>query len=135
MRPSRIASVALGLLVVAQSFAQSGPITVLSREGRRSLPTVELQNHAMVSLDDLAGMFQLQIRDDQAARAVTATYKAQTIVLTPEQSLVSASGRLVSLPAPLTRRANRGSCRSSYQPRPGADLRRAPRLRPRRVCW
>lgn len=107
MRPSRIASVAFGLLAIAQSFAQSGPITVLSREGRRSLPTVELQNHAMVALDDLAGMFQLQIREDQAARAVTATYKAQTIVLTPDQSLVSASGRLVSLPAPLTRRGNR----------------------------
>jgi N-acetylmuramoyl-L-alanine amidase len=95
------------LLAVAQSFAQSGVITVLAREGRRSLPTVELQNHAMVALDDLAGMFQLQIREDQAARAVTATYKAQTIVLTPDQSLVSASGRLVSLPAPLTRRGNR----------------------------
>jgi N-acetylmuramoyl-L-alanine amidase len=61
----------------------------------------------MVGLDDLASFFQLQIRDDPAARAVTATYRLQTIVLTPDQSLVSASGRLVSLSAPLTRRANR----------------------------
>ena len=58
----------------------------------------------MVGLDDLANLFQLQIREDPAARAVTASYKNQTIVLTPDQSLVSASGRLVSLPAPLTRR-------------------------------
>ncbi len=88
-------------------LAQSGPITVLSREGRRTLPTVEVQNHQMVGLDDLANLFQLQIRDDAAARAVTATYKNQTIVLTPDQSLVSASGRLVSLPVPMVRRSNR----------------------------
>jgi N-acetylmuramoyl-L-alanine amidase len=87
--------------------AQGGPITVLSREGRRTLPTVEVQGHQMAGLDDLAGLFQLQVREDTAARAVTATFKNQHIVLTPDQSLVSASGRLVSLPAPLTRRGNR----------------------------
>ena len=87
--------------------AQGAPITVLSREGRRTLPAVEVQNQQMVGLDDLANLFQLQIREDAAARAVTASYKNQTIVLTPDQSLVSSSGRLVSLPAPLTRRGNR----------------------------
>ena len=87
--------------------AQSGPISVLSREGRRTLPAVELQGHQMVGLDDLASLFQLQVREDPAAHAITVTYKNQTIVLTPDQSLVSSSGRLVSLPAPLTRRSNR----------------------------
>jgi N-acetylmuramoyl-L-alanine amidase len=100
-------TVALGLVWAAAVLAQGGPITVLSREGRRTLPTVEVQNHQMVGLDDLASLFQLQIREDAAARAVTASYKTQTIVLTPDQSLVSASGRLVSLPVPLIRRANR----------------------------
>ena len=88
-------------------LAQGGPITVLSREGRRTLATVDVQNHQMVGLDDLATLFQLQVREDAAARAVTASYKNQTIVLTPDQSLVSVSTRLVSLPAPLTRRGNR----------------------------
>ncbi len=89
-------------------FAQGGsPITVLTREGRRTLPAVEVQNRQMVGLDDLGNLFQLQIREDAAAHAVTATYKNQTIVLTPDQSLVSASGRLVSLPSPLVRRSNR----------------------------
>jgi hypothetical protein len=87
--------------------AQGGPITVLSRDGRRTLPVIEVQNQQMVGLDDLANLFQLQVREDAAARAITATYKNQTIVLTPEQSLVSSSGRLISLPAPLTRRNNR----------------------------
>ncbi len=88
-------------------LAQGGPITVLSREGRRTLAAVDVQGHQMVGLDDLATLFQLQVREDSAARAITATYKNQTIVLTPDQSLVSSSGRLVSLPAPVTRRSNR----------------------------
>src|SRR5688572_208475 len=95
------------LEVVHVLHAQGGPITVLSRDGRRTLPAVEMQGHQMVGLDDLATLFQLQVREDAAARAITATYKNQTIVLTPDQSLVSASGRLVSLPAPVTRRGNR----------------------------
>ena len=113
----RVSYVVLTLVLLAPVFgpaqaehyllAQSGPITVLSREGRRTLPTVDVQGHQMVGLDDLANLFQLQVRDDAAARAITATYKNQTIVLTPDQSLVSSSGRLVSLPAPVTRRGNR----------------------------
>jgi N-acetylmuramoyl-L-alanine amidase len=104
----RISRVVLGLLVLAHVVrAQSGPITVLAREGRRTLPAVDVQGHQMVGLDDLAGLFQLQVREDVAARAITATYKNQTIVLTPDQSLVSASGRLVSLPAAVVRRSNR----------------------------
>jgi N-acetylmuramoyl-L-alanine amidase len=98
---------AIAITAMSWLHAQSGPITVLSREGRRTLPAVDVQGRQMVGLDDLATLFQLQVREDAAARAITATYKGQTIVLTPDQSLVSSSGRLVSLPAPLTRRSNR----------------------------
>jgi N-acetylmuramoyl-L-alanine amidase len=98
---------AAAMAAMSWLHAQSSPITVLSREGRRTLPAVEVQGHQMVGLDDLASLLQLQVREDPAARAITATYKNQTIVLTPDQSLVSSSGRLVSLPAPLTRRNNR----------------------------
>ena len=61
----------------------------------------------MVGLDDLATFFQLQVREDVAANAVTATFKNQTLVLTPDQTLVSASGRLISLPSPLVRQGRR----------------------------
>ena len=113
MRSRRFTSLACAatLLIAAaisgQTPGQSGPYTVLSRDARRTLPTVDVQGHQMVGLDDLASLFQLQVREDAAARAVTATYKTQTLVLTPEQSLVSASGRLVSMPAPLTRQGRR----------------------------
>jgi N-acetylmuramoyl-L-alanine amidase len=86
---------------------QGGPITVLSRDGRKPLPSVDVQGHAMVGLDDLTALFQLTVREDAAARAVTVSYKNQTIVLTPDQTLASTSGRLVSLPAPLTRQGRR----------------------------
>ncbi|MEO5741548.1 MAG: N-acetylmuramoyl-L-alanine amidase [Vicinamibacterales bacterium] len=106
--PYARAAIALAAMAaMSWLHAQSGPITVLSRDGRRTLPTVEVQGHQMVGLDDLASLLQLQVREDPAARAITATYKNQTIVLTPDQSLVSSSGRLVSLPAPLTRRGDR----------------------------
>jgi len=39
--------------------------------------------------------------------AITVTYKGRTIVLTPDQSLASVSGRLISLPAPPTRSGRR----------------------------
>ena len=97
----------LAAALSGQAPSQTGPFTVLSREGRRALATVDVQGHQMVGLDDLANLFQLQIREDAAARAVTAGYQNQTLVLTPDQSLVSASGRLVSLPAPLVRQGRR----------------------------
>jgi N-acetylmuramoyl-L-alanine amidase len=90
-----------------QAPNQASPLTVMSRDARRPLPTVDVQGHQMVGLDDLAALFQLQIREVPAPSAVTVTYKNQTLVLTPDQSLVSASGRLVSLPAPLTRQGRR----------------------------
>lgn len=96
----------LASAVSGQAPAQ-GPVTVLSRDGRRALQTVEAQGRTMVGLDDLASLLQLAVREDAAARAVTVTYRNQTIVLTPDQALASSSGRLVSLPAPLTRQGSR----------------------------
>jgi N-acetylmuramoyl-L-alanine amidase len=104
---------ALGLLLLVgavsgQAPNQAGPLAVLSRESRRQLATVDAQGHQMVGLDDLASLFQLTVREDAAARAVTVSYKTQTVVLTPDQSLASTpAGRLISLPAPLTRQGRR----------------------------
>jgi len=114
LRTPRTTYVATGLAllcvaaaITGQAPAQSASYTVVSREGRRPLATVDLQGRPMAGLDDLAALFQLQVREDASARAVTVTFKDQTLVLTPDQPLVSASGRLVSLPAPLTRQGRR----------------------------
>lgn len=97
----------LAAVVAGQGPASPGTWTLLTQQARRPLATVEIQGHDMVALTDLAGIFQLLVREDTAARAVTVTYRNQTIVLTPEQTLVSVAGRLVSLPAPLTRQGQR----------------------------
>ena len=79
----------------------SVPLTLLSRDGRRSVPLTVVGSQEMIALDDLAASFQLTVREE--AGAITVWYNTRTIVLTPDQALASVSGRLVSLPAPPAR--------------------------------
>lgn len=81
------------------------PLTLLSRETRRTVPVALVGDQEFIALDDLAGAFQLAVREE--AGAVTVSYRGRTVVLTPNQALASVSGRLVSLPGPLTRTGNR----------------------------
>jgi N-acetylmuramoyl-L-alanine amidase len=100
------------LLVVALAAglsSQGAPppsLTLLSKDGRRTLPLTVADNQELVALDDLAAAFQLTVRED-ALGALTVTYKGKTIILTPDQALASVGGRLVSLPAPPSRGAGR----------------------------
>jgi N-acetylmuramoyl-L-alanine amidase len=80
-------------------------LSLLSKDGRRLLPLTLGGEQELVALDDLATAFQLTVREESGA--VTVSYKGKTIVLTPDQPLVSVSGRLVSLPAPPTRSGRR----------------------------
>jgi N-acetylmuramoyl-L-alanine amidase len=97
------------LAVLAVQIAGQGgpppPLTVLAAEGRRSLPTAIVNDREFVALDDLATAFQLAVR--QEAGATTVTYRDATIVLTPDQTLASVAGRLISLPAAPTRSGGR----------------------------
>jgi N-acetylmuramoyl-L-alanine amidase len=83
----------------AQSTPTAAPYTVLSSEGRRPLAARVVAGQEMVALEDLATLFQLTIREDSLAGGITVTARNQTIVLTPGQSLASAGGRLIALPA------------------------------------
>src|SRR5205085_5098407 len=80
-------------------------LTVLAREGRRTMPLTATGDQEMVALDDLASTFQLAVREE--AGAITVSYKGRTIIVTPDQPLASVSGRLISLSAPVSRVANR----------------------------
>lgn len=97
---SVLAAIGLLLLLMAASLIgqTSAPFTLVARDGRRALPVTVVNNQEFVALDDLAAVFQLAVREE--AGAITVSYRGRTIVLTPEQTLASASGRLVSLPAP-----------------------------------
>jgi N-acetylmuramoyl-L-alanine amidase len=85
---------------------QPQPLTLLAKEGRRTVPLTIVADQEFVALDDLAAAFQLTIREE-ALGAITVSYKGKTIVLTPDQALASVSGRLVSLPAPPSRSGRR----------------------------
>lgn len=96
------------LLLVAEHLAGQGgatPLTLLSREGRRTIAVFVVNNRESVALDDLASTFQLAVREE--AGALTVSYKGRTIVLTPDQALASVAGRLISLPAPPSRAGGR----------------------------
>jgi len=80
-------------------------LTLLSREGRRAMPLAMLADQEFVGLDDLASAFQLSIQESLGA--ITVSYKGKTIVLTPDQSLASVAGRLISLPAAPSRQGRR----------------------------
>jgi N-acetylmuramoyl-L-alanine amidase len=75
------------------------PYTVVSREARRPLPVRVVGGQEMFALDDLARLFNLSVREDTTAGALTVTSGAQTIVLSPQQPLASVAGRMISLPA------------------------------------
>ena len=106
-RPLSFFFPAIGLLIVLAVTLASQPapapsLTLLSREGRRQLPITLVGDQEFVALDDLATTFQLAVNQESFG-AITVSYKGRTIILTPEQSLASVAGRLISLPAPPSR--------------------------------
>ncbi len=122
---------ALSLLATAQ-----GPsVTVLSREGRKTLPVTAINNLDYVAVDDINATFGTTSREDRLAGGLTISIRGRSIVLTENQNVVSVSGRLASLPAPPMRRDNRWFVPVDFMPRALAlvldtriDLRRATRL-------
>jgi N-acetylmuramoyl-L-alanine amidase len=82
-------------------------LRVISRDGQRSLAITALNNQEYVALDDVASMFGLTLREDRLAGGITATAGARSIIITPDQPVVSVAGRLVSLPTAPVRQGNR----------------------------
>jgi N-acetylmuramoyl-L-alanine amidase len=93
------AACCLSVAVPAQQPASALPYTVISREARRPLPVRVVGGQEMFALDDLARLFNLTVREDTVAGALTVASGAQTIVLSPQQPLASVAGRMISLPA------------------------------------
>jgi N-acetylmuramoyl-L-alanine amidase len=111
------ASLGLALLAAANGWAQTAApaATLITRDGRRALPLTIVNNQEYVAVDDLAGPFGTTARE--AAGGLTITARGRTIIVTADQSVVSAAGRLVSLPAPALRRDNRWLVPAEFLPR------------------
>ena len=112
-------AVALGVTALQHPAAQTPPpgLRVLSREGTRPLPTVTQNNQEYVALEDLATAFGLTFREDRLAGGMTITVRGQTIILTADQTVVSVSGRLVSLTSAPLRQNNRWLIPLDFLPR------------------
>ncbi|MBI4266052.1 MAG: N-acetylmuramoyl-L-alanine amidase [Acidobacteria bacterium] len=127
------------LLVLSQPQAQGTPpgtpLTLVTREGRRPVPTTVLSGQELIALDDLASLFQVSVREDTLAGGLTITYRGRTIVASTDQPMASVAGRVVALPAPAVRAGRRWLVPLEFLPRAlgpiydqRIDLRRPARL-------
>ena len=86
-----VASAGVGAAPEARA-RRPAALTILSRDGRRPLPITVINNQEYVAVDDLAAPFGTTARD--AAGGLTITARGRTILVTADQAVVSAAGRL-----------------------------------------
>ena len=138
LRRGAVAASAVLILAISLSYlvsAQTPPLTVVARDGRKPLPVTAINNQDYVAVDDINTTFQTTSREDRLAGGLTLTARGRSIVLTENQNVVSVAGRLVPLPAPPLRRDGRWFVPAEFLPRALSsaldvrlDLRRSARL-------
>jgi len=101
------AALLAAVLTHAQGTPPAAPLMLLTRDARRPIPTIIQSGQELVALDDVAALFHVTIREDTLAGGVTVGYKGRTVVASPDQPMASVNGRLVALPSPAVRVANR----------------------------
>jgi len=107
LRAAAATAVLLALLLTSLAVAQGpAPITVVSSAGRRTLPATLVNGQDYVALDDVAAFLPLSVRDDRQG-GVVVSVRGRSIVAPRDRALVSVDGRVVALPGPLSRVANR----------------------------
>ena len=91
----------------AQGNPPPTPLTLVSPDGRRTVPTTVVGGQELIALDDLASIFQVTVREDALAGGLTLTYRGNTVVLSQDQPIASVGGRVVSLPGAPVRSGRR----------------------------
>jgi N-acetylmuramoyl-L-alanine amidase len=91
------------VLLQAQGSPPPAPLVMITRDARRPVPTILINNQEMIALDEVARLFQATFREDALAGGVTVTYKGRSVVVSTEQPMASVGGRVVSLPSPSIR--------------------------------
>jgi len=94
-------------LLHAQGSPPPAPLMLITREGRRAVPTTVVSGQELIGLDDLATLFQVTVREDALAGGVTLSYRGRTIVASADQPMASVNGRVVTLPSPVVRSGRR----------------------------
>ena len=123
------------LLVQAQGTPPASPLTLITRDARRPVPTTLLSGQELIALDDVAALFQVSVMEDSLTGGVTVSYRGRTIVASADQPMASVNGRVVSLPSPIVRSGRRWLVPVEFLPRAlgpiyeqRIDLRRASRM-------
>jgi N-acetylmuramoyl-L-alanine amidase len=117
LRALAVTAVLLVLLLTSLPLAQSpAPIGVISSAGRRALSTATVNDQEYVALDDVAAFVPLTIREDRQG-GVSIFVRGKAIVAPRDRALVSVDGRVVALPAPLTRMGGRWLAPVEFLPR------------------
>ena len=141
--------IALGTPQRAQDASAPPPLTLVSKDGRRTVPTVMSNGRELIALDDIAMFFQVAVREDALAGGFTLSYRGKTIVASADQPMASVDGRIVTLPSPVVRyrpalagsggvsaaraRADLRPADRPASPRPAAARRRPARAARRRA--
>jgi len=80
---------------------------MVTRDGRRPVPTTIQSGREVISLDDVASLFGVTVREDTQAGGVTISYRGRSIIASPNRPMASVDGRIVSLPSPVVRSGRR----------------------------
>jgi N-acetylmuramoyl-L-alanine amidase len=91
----------------AQGTPPATPLTLISPEGRRPVPTILLSGQELIALDEMASLFQVTVAEDALIGGVTVSYRGRTIVASADQPMASVGGQIISLPSPLVRSGDR----------------------------
>jgi len=119
---TRVALVTLLCLVSgsphqAQDTPAPAPLMLVSKDARRTVPTVTTNGRELIALDDIAALFQVAVREDSLAGGFTITYRGKTIIASADQPMASVDGRIVTLPSPITRNGRRWLVPIEFLPR------------------
>ena len=122
-------------LLQAQGTPPPSPLTLVSRDGRRPIPTTMVGGQELIALDEVAALFQVAVREDRLAGGLTLTYRGRTILVSTDQPMASVGGRVVALPSAPVRSGQRWLVPVEFLPRAlgpiydvRIDLRRPSRL-------
>jgi len=77
--------------------------TVIAADGRRPLASTPVNGREMVSADELARVFGVELREDPLTKGLAVTIQGKTIVISPTTGLASVGGRVVTLSTPPVR--------------------------------
>jgi N-acetylmuramoyl-L-alanine amidase len=137
VRRTAVVVLAIGLLWWAPGPAAqgTGPLVLVTPDGRRQVPTTIRGDQELIALGDVASLFQVAVGENPFVGGVTVTYRDRTIVLTPDQSMASVDGQIVALPSAPVRSGQQWLVPVEFLPRAlgriydrPIELRRASRL-------